>query len=287
MPTPENATDVDPGDASHRDTDIDVSFPTSSHGILHSQGLVVPPEFHRLQLGIDTSQKVIVCQGCQIGIHCQSLTNHIRKKHGGLGQLPPDYDKILDAFHIPDIIIPPLSKVAPLQSIPILHGFMCTFPGCGFAGIKKESISRNHLNSHQPFDSPHITPSAIQIVRPGPNGHQTWAVDENYSSFCAQDADFGDFFAQLAGREELRWVSNIIEPSTDPCHVNGFLEIFGWLKLTSGLHYRELHAITQTPSRDDPLNILSYRLGKYFDGIRPIVNSTSPLILKWVNSTTK
>ena len=133
--------DVDPGDAFHRDTEMDVSFPTSSHGILHSQGLVVPPEFHHLQ-----------------------LTNHIQKEHGGLGQLPPDYDKILDAFHIPDIIIPPLSKVAPLQSIPTLHGFMCTFPSCGFAGIKKESISRNHLNSHQPFNSPHITPSAIQIV---------------------------------------------------------------------------------------------------------------------------
>ena len=90
-------------------------------------------------------------------------------------------------------------------------------------------------------------------------------MDENYSSFCAQDADFGDFFAQLAGREELRWASNIIEPSTDTYHVNGFLEIWGWLKLTSGsgLHYQELHAITQTPSRDDPLNIFSYWLGKY------------------------
>jgi hypothetical protein len=250
--------------------------------------LIIPPEFHHLQLGIDREHRVLVCQGCGVGVPRSALGEHIRKNHGGSSQLPKNYESILDLYEVPHEIPRPNGKVRPIHSILVLDGFMCSFPGCHYAGTLGESITRHHSKGHVfPIGSCRFSESKIQILYKGHKVRKVWAVQDDCSSFCGEGVDFGKFFEGVMSEEERRWRTTVMTPPTDPRHVNGFLSMFHWLDLTSGHSLETLSTITQPPSAKSTLFPVINRVKKYFDGIRPTVRHMSPLILKWVNSTTE
>jgi hypothetical protein len=277
-------TAAQPDRVPSEDTNMEDLLP-STH---RSGSLVVPPEFHHLQLGIDVTHHVLVCQGCGLGIHRSWLETHIRKKHGGRSQLPKNYEKVLDEYQLPHRTEQPSRKIVPIQSIEITDGFMCTFPGCYFAGLKEESITRNHSSVHTFANLNHrVVPCAVQVVYRGYNGRQVWAVENDYSAFCGEGIDFHEFFEGIVSEEEHRWTTMTMMPPTDPRHINGFLAMFHWLDLTSGHSPKMLSSVTQPPAPRSLLFPLTCRVKDYFDSIHPMVWHMSPLILKWVNSVTE
>jgi hypothetical protein len=162
---------------------------------------------------------------------------------------------------------------------------MCPFPGCGFAGLKRKSVISNHHHEGN-FG---VIESSVQVILKGNKGRQVWPIDENYVSCSALDPHLQSFFMALFQEEESRWNPTTMDVSNDPRHVNGFLATFGWLKLTERLPFQELHEITLARVPTDPqwLQPLSRQVAGYFKRIHPLIEITSPVILKWVNSTAK
>ena len=279
----EEGLDDDPMDEDYEPMDIEGSQPLY---VSTAQGLIYPPALQSLQLGIDQEHHCIVCEGCQCAVQRQALYNHVLCSHGHVSRLPPNIHTILDEHQVPHHIHSPKSKVIPVASIPIIPGFMCTVPGCWAAGQFYPSFSHNHSRlSHPGIPAKDcITPCLIQIVFPAKNDYQVWVVDHDYATL-PPSIDYVSALDKIKQHDACGWDDGTVQIPGDPCHINGFLKEYRWLRITEGKNYEELCGMVESPCAQKPALLpLKDKLEGYFDRIKPIMKEMAPLVLRWVNT---
>ena len=253
-----------------------------------ARALIQPEEFRTLQLGIDPDHKLLVCQSCHHAVQQPGLRNHIRQLHGGATSIPPDLDLILDSFNVPPHINPPPNKISPIKSIYMYKGFMCQAHGCGFAGKNHHSFISNHSRPQHP-DLPvdkHVIPSMVQVVFPGCDGHQVWAVDPALTAAPTDDVAYRRYIQKVQQLDASGWDDGTIRRPEDSHHISGFLREFGWLRITEGHNYRELCKLVEAPTTSNPsLLPLKQRVSNYFARTWPIMEGMSSLVLCWITTS--
>ncbi|KAF8319907.1 uncharacterized protein EI90DRAFT_3158184 [Cantharellus anzutake] len=280
-PQPEDSEDQD----DNEDPDYLPSSPHQEEIHFPPQQLMFIEELCPLQIGIDPTHRLIVCEGCQCGVPRQSLENHITQSHGGRSQVPTNLDTILNKCQVPQDVMPPTSKAIPVASLPIRPGFMCGVPGCGYASISHETIHRHIRRVHKGFLAQENTLQAqVQLIFSARPVYQVWAVDSNYS-MLAPGYEHRSALDMIKAHDESGWDDGTIRAPCDSVHVNGFLREYGWLRIIKGKNYKELCGMVETPSqRNSALLPLKDKLTAYINGIREVVEEMAPLLLRWINT---
>ena len=131
-----------------------------------------------------------------------------------------------------------------------------------------------------------VLPTMVQVIFPGRDGHQVWAVDANLADPSMDDANLKDFIQTIKDHDLHGWDDGTIHAPEDPRHISGFLTEFKWLSITQGHNYKELCQLVETPTKSSPALLpLKKKLDTYFSHIRPIIQGMSPLVLRWIHTS--
>ena len=206
---------------------------------LHAADLIRPDEFAQAQLAIEPNWCITICEACGYAVPRSHIHSHYVDGHDRSKILPGTLDEILDEENVIERAERPMTLVAPLQSIPIHHGFRCLVPDCGYATRRENTALTDHVYKiHKGHGEQVLEHCNVQCVYRSPVEY--WAVEPNYSSFAGGKEHIIPFLEEIKQADRDGLCTGVIEVPENVWHVTPFLSTFKWAKIVEGKEAAEL-----------------------------------------------
>ena len=250
---------------------------------LHAADLIRPDEFAQAQLAIEPNWHITICEACGYAVPRSHIRNHYAQGHDRSKILPGTLDEILDEENVIERAERPMTLVAPLQSIPIHHGFRCLVPDCGYATRQKNTALTDHVYKiHKGHGEQVLEHCNVQCVYRSPVEY--WAVEPNYSSFAGGKEHIIPLLEEIKQADRDGLCTGVIEVPENVRHVTPFLSTFKWAKIVEGKEAAELIELVTIKKKEDRWASLCGGSSDYFAALEDVMDGFNPIALQWINS---